>query len=48
MDEKLKELAEPLKKYLEEHYDPHCQIVVSMDTLKIVRIEEQHVFEPQS
>lgn len=48
MDEKIKELAKPLKEYLEEHYDPHCNVVVNMDTVKIVRTEEQHVFEPQS
>lgn len=48
MDEKLKELAKPLKEYLEENYDPHCNVVVSMDTVRIVRTEEQQVFEPQS
>ena len=47
MDEKIKELATPLKKYLDEHYDPHCQVVVSVDTVKIVRTEEQYIFEPQ-
>ena len=48
MDEKIKELAAPLKKYLEERYDQHCYVVVSMDTVKIIRTEEQHMLEPQS
>lgn len=47
MDDKIKELAKPLKEYLEEHYDPHCQVVVSMDTVKVIRTEEQKIFEPQ-
>ena len=48
MDEKIKELTEPLKKYLEEQYDPHCHVVVSIDRVQIVRTEEQYIFEPQS
>lgn len=47
-EKEIQQLAEPLKKYLEENYDPHCSIVVSMDAVKIVRIEAQLLLTPQS
>lgn len=39
MDYKLKELSKPLLEYLEENGDPYTYIVVSMDSIKIMRTE---------
>lgn len=39
MDHKLKELSKPLLEYLEKNCDPYTYIVVSMDSIKIMRTE---------
>lgn len=37
--DQLQELALPLKEYLEKNYDPHCEVVVSFNGVKIIREE---------
>ena len=43
--DELLRLSEPLMQYIEANYDPHCAIVVDMDSVKIVRTE---VFMPKN
>ena len=45
MNKELENIAVPLKKYLKEHLDPHCSIVVDMDTVRVVRVEEQRLLK---
>ena len=35
----LEEFAQPLIKLLHEKYDPHCHIVISTDSVQVVRSE---------
>lgn len=37
--EELQELALPIKRYLENHYDPHCEVVISLDGIRLNRTE---------
>ena len=39
MEKKIKELSKPLVKYLEENCDPYTYVVVSMDSIKVMRTE---------
>lgn len=39
MEKHLKELSKPLLEYLEKNCDPYTYIVVSMDSIKIMRTE---------
>ncbi len=38
-ERELIEITEPLRAFLEKHYDPHCYIVVSTDEVRVVRDE---------
>lgn len=44
----LLDVAKPLIHYLEGHYDPHCKIEISTDTVKVIRTERQDVIVSQS
>lgn len=37
--EELQELASPIVQNLEKHYDPHCEVVISSDGIKLNRTE---------
>lgn len=38
-ERELIEITEPLRAFLEKHYDPHCYIIVSTDEVRVVRDE---------
>jgi hypothetical protein len=35
----LEKLSEPLIKFLKKNHNPYCQIIIDMDTVKIVEIK---------
>lgn len=45
MNKKIEEMDTPLKKFLEENYDPHCKIVIDFEHVKVIREEAQILFD---
>lgn len=37
---KLLELAKPLQQYLDEKYHHHCAVVITLDSAKVVEVQE--------
>jgi intracellular sulfur oxidation DsrE/DsrF family protein len=36
---KLEELCRPIVNYLKENYNPHCEVVISQDAIRLVSTE---------